>query len=266
MGVVEDDERAPRCGELRELGHHRGRLRCVMEKPSGEYDVCSATDGAPHFGTGELPFDQRDIRVASESHAFFGPLELREGAIDPHDALEGGRENVEKAAVSRACVDREIPMRKKRGEGREVGANFCRRTGELIFFALAWLREVLAGHGISRAEHFADPSDASIGIAERATTGERIGDHRITRRIIAQTKEGACSLTAHRQEARLLQRRRMARYVRLTLPEELGELEDRELLLGAQRKETEPRRLGEHAVEIPAGRNDRSVEHGLLIT
>ena len=76
----------------------------------------------------------------------------------------------------------------------------------------------------------------------------------------------ACPLTARRQEARLFQRRGVTRHVRLTLPEELRKLEDRELLLRAQSKETEPRRLGEHAVEIPSGRNDRSVEHELDIT
>ena len=266
MRVVEDDERAPGCGELRELGHDRGRLRGVMEKPRGEYDVCSATDRPPHFGTGELTFDQRDVRVSSERHAFLRTLELSEGAIDPDDALEGGREDVEEATVARARVDRQIPMGKKRCQGCEVGADLCGGAGELIFFPLARLREVLAGHGIPSAEHLADASDASVGVAERAAARQRIGDHRIGRRIFAETKEGACPLTARRQEARLFQRRGVTRHVRLTLPEELRKLEDRELLLRAQSKETEPRRLGEHAVEIPSGRNDRSVEHELDIT
>lgn len=106
MGVVEDDQRAPRSGELRQLGHHRCRLRRVMKEPRGEDDVRSATDGEADLRTGELALDQGDVRVSPEGHAFLGPLELSEGAIDPDDAFEGRCEDVEEAAVTGACVDR----------------------------------------------------------------------------------------------------------------------------------------------------------------
>lgn len=157
-------------------------------------------------------------------------------------------------------------MGKKRRERGEVGPDLCRRTRELVFFTLPRLGKILTGHGIASAEHVTHPGDASVGFAKCAAACQGIGDDRVGGCIFAQTKERARPLPANRKEPGLLQRRGMTRDVRLTFPEELGQLEDRELFFRAQGEEPQPRRLGEHAVEIPPGRRHGSVEHELLIT
>src|SRR5436305_328192 len=82
-------------------------------------------------------------------------------------------------------------LRKKRRERREVGAELSRRTRELVLFAFARLREIFAGHGITRTEDVAHAGDASVCLAEGAAARKSIGDHRVLRGVFAETEERA---------------------------------------------------------------------------
>ena len=109
-------------------------------------------------------------------------------------------------------------------------------------------------------------SEAAVGLAEGAAARERVGDDRVGRGRLGDADQAARSLAPDEHETGLLQRRQVARDVRLALAEQPGELPDRELLLGGEREKTQAHRLREHAIELPAGMGERgSVQHPFYI-
>ena len=122
------------------------------------------------------------------------------------------------------------------------------------------------GGVLARGEHLGDPRQASIGVAQRSAASQGVGNDRIALRRGGQTHERAGALAPVGQEPGLAQRRGVTRHVRLAFPEHLGHLPDAQLFLGRQGQEAQAQRLGDDAVELPAGgRGERDVGHDTYI-
>ena len=89
-------------------------------------------------------------------------------------------------------------------------------------------------------------------LAEGATARKGVAHDGVARRVVCEADERPRPFAAIAQETRVPERRRVPRDVRLALLQELRELADAELLLRREREQAQPRRLGEHAIELPA--------------
>ena len=78
----------------------------MVQHPRGDHHVCSRAHCVAHGFVANLRRIQLDVVVAARLHAALGTSQLRRAAVERNHAIEGGREHVQKRAVTGARVYR----------------------------------------------------------------------------------------------------------------------------------------------------------------
>ena len=108
--IVDDHDRSSHATKIGQLPHDRSRTRSVMKKANRENRVRPLARSLHDVGFVEFPKNERYVVISTQLDAFARAGDLLRRAVDRHDALEHGRQNVQEPTVSCTRIDR------KRGE------------------------------------------------------------------------------------------------------------------------------------------------------
>src|SRR5262249_41015410 len=96
-------------------------------------------------------------------------------------------------------------------------------------------------------------TQAAVLFAQGAARRDGVAHDCVAERLDRQAHERARALLALCQEARLPERRRVARYVRLRLAQKLTQLAQREPFPAGQCQEAQPKGVAQQPIKLPAG-------------
>jgi hypothetical protein len=154
------------------------------------------------------------------------------------------------SAAKRAESDRAAPRQEPRDRG-EVGRQLCRGTIRVGLGAIGPPEE-LARRQVAPLDQRRQAGEHPFGATQRTAGDQRVVDDRVRDDLVPHPHQHARALTPLAQQAELAERRQVPGNIGLALLQQLAQLADRELLLGPEREQTQPDRLPEDPVQLPA--------------
>jgi hypothetical protein len=220
-------------------------------------DIGSRSDETTNLRPVHLTAHELDVFVPASNGATPRSVQTGLAPIDGDDALEERSYRLEHGAIPGAGVHRDAAPRKERAEREQVRP----QIPALGFRIQMSGGEVLTRASVSRPHDIADTREASFFAAQPPPLRQCVGHDGIRGRASGQPEKRARAVSPIGEEPGLPERTRVTGDVRLGLIEELRELSDGEFGLRGQRHESQPHRIGQQPIQVPAGICDHCAGH-----